>query len=68
VSQRITIADAEQTCAYCGSRVFDHYPIWVRDRTVDCGEATYFCNYARLSVFIDANELTYGDAGEWSPK
>lgn len=28
----------------------------------------YFCNYACLSAYIDENELTYGDACEWSPE
>jgi len=68
MSTTITTPDAEQTCAYCGSRIFDHDPICVRDCRVDCGAATYFCNYACLSAFIDENELTYGDACEWSPE
>jgi hypothetical protein len=60
--------ETDETCAYCGSRIFDHDPICVRDCTADCGSALYFCNYACLSVYINENELTYGDACEWSPE
>ena len=41
--------DADQTCAYCGSRIFDHDPICVRDCTEACGSPTYFCNHACLA-------------------
>lgn len=57
----------EETCEYCGSRIFDHDPVCVRDCTEGCGPATYFCNYACLSAHIDAENLTAGDACEWSP-
>ncbi len=33
---------ADEACAYCGSRVFDHDPVCVRDCTADCGSPTYF--------------------------
>lgn len=57
---------ADEPCAYCGSRIFTHDPICVRDCTVDCGSARYFCNYACVSAYIDENELTSGDACEWT--
>jgi hypothetical protein len=60
--------DTDEACAYCGSPIFVHDPICVRDCTADCGLPHYFCNYACLSAYIDENELTYGDACEWSPK
>ena len=56
--------NADQQCAYCGSRIFDHDPVCVRDCTDDCGSPSYFCNYACLSAYIDENELTFGDACE----
>jgi hypothetical protein len=40
----------------------------VRDCTADCGSPAYFCNYACLSAHIDEQELTAGDACEWSPE
>jgi hypothetical protein len=27
----------------------------------------YFCNYACLSTYVDENDLTTGNACEWSP-
>lgn len=63
----VAIPAADETCAYCGSRIFDHDPICVRDCEEDCGSAVYFCNYACLSVYIDENSLTTGDACEWTP-
>jgi hypothetical protein len=59
--------DASETCAYCGSRIFDHDPICVRDCEDACGSPAYFCHYACLSVYIDENGLTVGDACEWTP-
>ena len=64
----IETPNSDETCAYCGSRIFDHDPICVRDCTADCGSPHYYCNYACLSAYIDENELTYGDACQWSPK
>lgn len=55
-------------CTYCGSHIFDHDPVCVRDCTDDCGSPTYFCNDACLSAHIDENELVFGDACEWSPE
>jgi hypothetical protein len=57
----------DQSCAYCGSRVFDHDPVCVRDCTDDCGSPRYFCNYACLTTYVTENDLTTGDACEWSP-
>ena len=58
---------ADERCAYCDSQIFAHEPICVRDCTDDCGSPTYFCNHACLSMYIEENELTSGDACEWSP-
>jgi hypothetical protein len=63
----IETPDAEETCAYCDSRIFEHDPICVRDCAADCGSPEYFCNYACLSAHIEANQLTAGNACEWSP-
>ncbi|AXG07462.1 hypothetical protein DU500_14090 [Haloplanus rubicundus] len=59
--------DADEACAYCESRIFDHDPICVRDCDDDCGSPTYFCNYACLSAYVDEHDLTAGDACEWPP-
>ena|GEM_PF-274896 len=42
--------------------------VCVRDCTDDCGSPAYFCNYACLSSYIDEEDLTVGDACEWSPE
>jgi hypothetical protein len=59
--------ETDETCAYCDSRIFDHDPICVRDCENGCGSPTYFCNYACLSAYIDENNLTTGNACEWTP-
>ncbi|WP_026190092.1 hypothetical protein [Halomicrobium katesii] len=58
----------DTVCAYCESPIFAHDPICVRDCTDDCGAPAYFCNYACLSSYIDDEDLTEGDACEWSPE
>lgn len=58
----------EEQCAYCGSAIFEHDPICVRDCTAGCGTPVYYCNYACLATHIDEDDLTSGDACEWSPK
>jgi len=63
----IETPETGETCAYCGSRIFDHDPICVRDCTAGCRSPRYFCNYACLSAHIEDHELTDGDACEWSP-
>ena len=67
MSTTITTPDADETCAYCGSRLFDHDPVCVRDCDHNCGSPTYLCNFACLAVYIDENDLTTGDACEWTP-
>lgn len=67
MSVSIKTPDTEEMCAYCSSRIFDHDPICVRDCNHDCGSPEYFCNYACLSVYIEENNLTTGDACVWSP-
>ncbi|WP_336021806.1 hypothetical protein [Halobellus salinisoli] len=67
MSTTITTPAASEMCTYCGSEIFDHDPICVRDCTDDCGSPEYFCNYACLSVYIAENDLAAGDACEWSP-
>lgn len=54
----------EQTCAYCGSRIFAHDPVCVRDCIADCGSPRYFCNHSCLSAHIDDAGLTTGAACE----
>jgi hypothetical protein len=39
----------------------------VRDCDDGCGSPTYFCNYACLSAHVEENDLTAGNACEWSP-
>lgn len=63
----VAVPDTDEAYAYCGSRIFDHEPICVRDCTDGCGSPTYFCNYACLSTDIDEESLTTGNACEWSP-
>jgi hypothetical protein len=67
MSTTVATPSADEECAYCRSRIFDHEPICVRDCTDDCGSPTYFCNYACLSAYVEENELVTGDACEWSP-
>ncbi|MFC6723043.1 hypothetical protein ACFQE1_01280 [Halobium palmae] len=65
MSTTVITPDADESCAYCGSRIFGHDPVCVRDCNDDCGSPAYFCNYACLSIYIDENQLTAGDACEW---
>jgi len=37
MSATIDTPDRDETCEYCGSRIFDHDPICVRDCTAGCG-------------------------------
>mgnify|MGYP006279836879 CR=1 FL=1 len=67
ISTTVSTPGADETCAYCESRIFDHDPICVRDCDDECGSPTYFCNYACLSAYIDENALTTGDSCEWTP-
>lgn len=64
----IDTPDRDQPCAYCGSEIFEHDPLCVRDCTAGCGAPSYFCNYACLSAHIEAENLTAGDACEWNPE
>ena len=64
----VKTSDVDQQCAYCGSHIFDHDPVCVRDCTDDCGSPTCFCNYACLLAYVDEQNLTAGDACEWSPE
>lgn len=66
MSTTIETPSPDETCTYCGSSVFAHDPICVRDCTDDCGSPEYFCNYACLSARIDDANLTTGNACEWS--
>ncbi|ELZ51132.1 hypothetical protein C465_04144 [Halorubrum distributum JCM 9100] len=67
VPATVSTADADETCAYCGSRISDHDPIPVRGRDDGCGSPTCFCNYACLSAHADEQDLSAGNACEWSP-
>ncbi len=68
MSTTIATPDLDQSCAYCRSLIFEHDPVCLRDCTDDCQSATYFCNHACLVAYIDANDLTVGEACEWSPE
>jgi len=68
VSATIELPDDVETCAYCGSRIFEHDPICVRDCDDECGSPRFFCNYACLSADIDENDGVAGDACAWSPE
>jgi hypothetical protein len=46
MSMTVEIPDVDQAYASCGSHIFDHEPIFVRDCTDDCGSSEYFCNHA----------------------
>jgi hypothetical protein len=67
MSTTVATPDADELCAYCESRIFDHDPICVRDCDNDCGSPEYFCNYACLSAYIEENSLTTGNACAWNP-
>lgn len=64
----IDTPDRDQTCAYCGSGIFEHDPICVRDCIAGCTSPSYFCNYACLLAHIETENLTAGDACEWHPE
>lgn len=68
MSATITLPAEDEPCAYCGSAIFDHDPICVRDCALECGSPTYFCNYACLSAYVDETDLVYGDACTWTPE
>lgn len=67
MSTSVKTPDADEACAYCASRIFDHDPICVRDCDDDCGSPEYFCNYACLAAYIEEHGLTTGDACRWNP-
>lgn len=55
-------------CTYCGADVEAHDPVYVYEQeTKDRAPAGEFCNYACLSSHIEEENLTTGDACEWSP-
>ncbi len=56
-----------QRCRYCGSEIFEHDPICVRDCDNACGDPMFFCNFACLQTHVDETELAVGDACEWQP-
>lgn len=67
MSTTVSPPDGDEPCAYCGSRIFDHDPICVRNCTDACGSPTYFCNYACLRTYVDENNLVTGDTCAWDP-
>lgn len=67
MSTTIATPGPAESCSYCESRIFDHDPLCVRNCADDCGSPEYFCNYACLSVYIEENGLTTGDACAWDP-
>lgn len=62
----VTTPDIDEPCAYCGSRIFEHDPICLRDCTDDCGSPVYFCNHSCMSAYVDRNDLTAGESCNWS--
>jgi len=62
MSMTVATSDVDETCTYCGSRIFDHDSICVHDCDDNCGSPEYFCNYACLSTYVDENDLTTGNA------
>lgn len=66
-STTIETPTSDSMCDYCGSRIFEHDPICVRDCTADCGIPSYYCNYACLAAQIEEQDLTVGNACRWSP-
>ena len=68
MSTTVETPSSNEKCAYCGSRIFDHDPICVRNCGENCGSPTYFCNHACLSVYIDDENLASGDACQWQPE
>lgn len=64
----VSTPDTDESCTYCGSRIFQHDPICVRDCTKACGSPAYFCNHACLAAQIDEAGLATGDACTWSPE
>jgi len=67
MSTTVETPGTDETCTYCGSCIFDHDPICVRDCDDNCGSPIYFCNYACLSAYINENALTTGNACKWNP-
>jgi len=68
MSATIELPDDSEICAYCGSRIFEHDPICVRDCNDECGSPRFFCNHACLSADIDEHDRVTGDACAWSPE
>jgi len=57
-----------ETCTYCDSDLSVYDPVYVEEmRDDDRVSVGGFCNYACLSAYIDANELTCGAPCSWSP-
>jgi len=67
MSTTVATPDTDEGCTYCESRIFDHDPVCIRDCTDNCGSPKFFCNYACISAYVEENNLTAGDACEWSP-
>jgi hypothetical protein len=59
VATTVETPDPDEQCAYCGSRIFDHDPVCVRDCTADCGSPSYFCNHGCLSAHVDESLLLH---------
>jgi len=64
----IETPDGAEPCGYCGSDIFAHDPICVRECTDNCGSPSYFCIYGCLPAYTDENELASGDAFGWTPE
>ena len=53
-------------CAFCGSDVERHDPVFVTDGAA-ADRSRPFCNYACLAAYIEAEGLSDGAACEWNP-
>jgi len=61
MSTTVSTPERDETCAYCGSRIFDHDPICVRDCADECGSPSYFCE---LRLSLGARRRDRSDRGE----
>ncbi|MFB6219919.1 MAG: hypothetical protein ABEH90_00650 [Halolamina sp.] len=54
-------------CLYCGCAVEEHDPVYVSEGDPNA-ETLPFCNYACLTEYVDAENLTTGTSCNWSPE
>jgi hypothetical protein len=54
-------------CTYCEADVTAHDPLWLFEDAGGNQPVGQFCNYACLVEHVEAENLTVGDACNWSP-